>query len=130
MRHAVSIGPLTLIGTDQTLSPGAFEPHHGRYSAIKVLALVSGASDVTVTVTLSVRDSLFLLYDPAARGNEDGFRVSDGDAQVRFEACPGSEPRYDGGFLLTEAGCVELDVESDGSGVIVGSFPIGNRASC
>lgn len=130
MRHAISIGPLTLVGTDQSLSPSMFEPHHDRYEAIKVLALVMGSRDVTVTVPLSERDSVFLLYDPDARGDRNGFPVSEADAQVGFEACPGTEPQYNGGLLATDPGCIDLDIVIEGSRLVSGSFPLGVRGSC
>ena len=130
MRHAVRIGPLTLLGTARALAPSTFEPHQDRYAAIKVLALVTGSDDVTVTVPLSERDSLFLLYDPAARGNRHGFLVAAADAQVRFEACGGSEPQYNGGFLATESGCAQLEVSSEGSGLVRGWINLGGRSPC
>jgi hypothetical protein len=110
MRRAIHIGPLALIGTDQRLSGTTFESHHGRYRAIKVLAVLRGSHDVVVTVPLPQRESVFLLYDPAARGNRYGFRLSEADAQVRFEACANAEPQYAGGLLMTEPACVSLDV--------------------
>jgi hypothetical protein len=130
MRDSVRIGPLTLVGTAQALSPSTFEPHQGRYAAIKVLALVTGPDDVTVTVPLSERDSLFLLYDPGARGNRHGFLVAAGDAQVRFEACGEIEPQYNGVFLATEPGCAQLEVSSEGSGLTRGWINLGGRSPC
>jgi hypothetical protein len=130
LRHAVRIGPLSLIGTDQRLPRRTFDERHGRYPSIQVLAVISGRDDVTVTVPLSQRDSLFLLYNPVAHGNGWGYRISDADAQVRFDACPGTEPQYNGGFLLTEARCVQLDVDSATTGLLTASIPIGDRASC
>jgi hypothetical protein len=81
--------PLVLIGIRQAamLLDRAFEPRGGRYGAIKVLAVVRGTYDVTVTVPTDQRDAVSLLYDPEARANEDGFRFSAGDASVTFEAC-------------------------------------------
>ena len=129
-RDALRIGPLRLIGTGQPLARSTFEERHGRYPAIKVLAVVAGRNDVTVTVPLTQRDSLFLLYNPAAPRNRWGFRVAEADAQVRFKACPGADPQYDGGFLSSGARCVELEVESASSGLRTASFPLGGRASC
>jgi hypothetical protein len=130
MPRAVHIGPLALIGTGQRLAATTFEPHHDRYAAIKVLAVLHGRRDVVVTVPLSQRESVFLLYNPTARGNRHGFRVADADAQVRFQACPGPAPQYVGGLLVTRPGCVSLDVDVEGVGLLTGSFPIGTRARC
>lgn len=130
MRHAVNIGPLTLIGTTQRLPPSTFRSHEGRYTAIKILALVTSSTDVTVTVPLRERESEFLLYNPAVRGNSHGFMIAEADAQVRFDACPGPYPRYNGGLLLKRPGCVELEVESKGWGLVTGSFPVGTRSPC
>jgi hypothetical protein len=130
MRDVVRIGPLILVGTAQPLPPSTFEPHLGRYTAIKVLALVTGSDEVTVTVPLSERDSLFLLYDPDARGNRHGFPVAAGAAQVGFEACGGTEPQYNGGFLATEPGCAALEVGSEGSGLVRGWINLGARSPC
>ena len=130
MRHAVNIGPLTLIGTTQRLSPSTFQPHDGRYAAIKILAIVTSSTDVTVTVPLRERASEFLLYDPAVRGNRDGFTIAEADAQVRLDACPGPYPKYNGGLLLKQPGCVELEVESKEWGLVTGSFPVGTRSPC
>jgi hypothetical protein len=119
-----------LIGTDQRLSGTTFESHHDRYRAIKVLAVLRGLHDVVVTVPLPQRESVFLLYDPAARGNRYGFRLSEADAQVRFEACANAEPQYVGGLLMTEPACVSLDVHVEGEGLLSGSFPVGTRDRC
>jgi len=130
MRDAVRIGPLTLLGTAQALPPSTFEPHEGRFRAIQVILLVRGSDDVTVTVPLRVRDSLFLLFDPDMRGNGRRFPVAAGDAQVRFEACGGTGALYDGALLATAPGCTALAVESEGSGPTTGWFHLGDGPRC
>jgi hypothetical protein len=92
--------------------------------------VLRGSHDVVVTVPLPQRASVFLLYDPAARGNRYGFPLAEADAQVRFQACAGTEPQYVGGFLMTEPACVSLDVHVDGEGLRSGSFPVGTRDRC
>ncbi len=130
MRRAVRIGPLTLVGTGRRLSSSTFEPHQGRYTAIKALAVVAGSDEVTGTVPLSERDSLFLLFDPSARGNRYGFPVAAGDAQIRFDACAGRQPQYNGGFLATERGCTELEVGSEATGLATGWINLGGTTPC
>jgi hypothetical protein len=115
LRNAITIGPLVLVGVPQAagLDRRAFEPHDGRFQAIKVLAVVPGPADVTVTVPSSQRGSVALLYDPAARANRYGFRFSSGDPRVTFASCGGTETQYNGGFLATRPVCVRLEVESE-----------------
>jgi hypothetical protein len=112
--NAVSLGPLMLVGIPQAarLSSRAFKPHDGRYSAIKVLAVVMGPNDVTVTVPSSQRHWVSLLYDPTARATRNGFLLSAGDPRVTFKTCQGGEPQYNGGFIATKPGCVRLEIES------------------
>lgn len=131
MKNAVVRGPLLLVGTPQAanLPQRAFEPHGDRYGAIKLLAVVRGPHDVTVTIPMGQRDSVSLLYDPDARANEHGFLFAAGDARVTFEACSEREPQYNGGFIATMPGCVSLDVESKTSSAS-GWVSLGAGRSC
>jgi hypothetical protein len=131
MKNAVTIGSLVLVGIPQAadLPPRAFKPHEGRYSAIKVLAVVKGSNDVTVTVPRSQRDSVSLLYDPGARANKNGFLFSTGDSRVTFEACTGMEPQYNGGFIATRPSCVSLKVQSKAASTL-GWISLGAGRSC
>ena len=130
MRNAVSIGPLILVGIPQAakLPPTAFEEDHGRYDAIKILAVVKGQRDVTVTVPASLRESLALLYDPNASANKHGYPFSAGDARVTFAACPEADAGYNGGFIATQPTCATLEVETETSSDS-GSLSIG-RGAC
>jgi hypothetical protein len=80
LRNAVTIGPLVLVGIPQAAAESrrVFGPHEGRYYAIKVLAVVNGSHDVTVSVSENQRRSVALLYDPNARANKNGFLFSAG----------------------------------------------------
>jgi hypothetical protein len=131
MKNATTIGPLVLVGTPQAanLPPRTFTSHEGRYGAIKMLAVVEGSTDVTVTVPGSQRDSVSLLYDPGARANKNGFLLSAGDPRVIFEACPGTEPQYNGGFIATQPSCVNLEVQSKASSTW-GWISLGAGRSC
>ena len=131
IRNAVSIGPLMLVGIPQAarLPSRAFKPHEGRYSAIKVLAVVLESSDVTVTIPAAQRDWVSLLHDPGARATKNGFLLSAGDPRVTFKSCPGGEPQYNGGFIATRPGCVRLEVESRTSSTS-GWISLGAGDSC
>jgi hypothetical protein len=131
MRNAISIGPLALVGIPQArrLPPKAFRPHNGRYGAIKVLAVVEGHEDVTVTVARNDRRTFALLYDPNARANKNGFLFSSGEYQVTFEACPGGTSlNYNGGFIARQPTCATLQVETETSSQ-EGSLTVGG-GSC
>jgi hypothetical protein len=131
MKNAVRIGPLVLVGIPQAakLSPRAFKPHEGRYGAIKLLAIVEESSDLTLTVPRSQRDSVSLLYNEGARANKNGFLFSAGDPRVTFQACPGMEPQYNGGFIATRPSCVSLEVQSKAA-TTSGRISLGAGRSC
>lgn len=131
MRNAEAIGPLVLVGVPQAagLSPRAFRPSHGRYGAIKVLAVVVGSNDVTVTVSEPHRGTVALLYDPAADANRHGFEFSAGHPAVTFSACAGGDAQYNGGFIAKRPTCVTLGVES-GAVSMSRSIPLGRGRSC
>src|SRR5512134_2806790 len=131
MRNAEAIGPLVLVGVPQAagLSPRAFRPSHGRYGAIKVLAVVVGSNDVTVTVSEPHRGTVALLYDPTADANRYGFEFAAGHPAVTFSACAGGDAQYNGGFIAKRPTCVTLDVES-GVVSMSRSFPLGRGQSC
>src|SRR4029453_1463922 len=90
MKNAVTIGPLVLVGIPQAAveSRRVFGPHEGRYYAVKVLAVVRGTDDVTVSVSEDQRGSVALLYDPNARANQNGFLFSAGGPRVRVGGRP------------------------------------------
>jgi hypothetical protein len=113
--NAISIGPLILVGISQAakLPPSAFEPDNGRYDVIKVLAIVNGDQDVTVTVPTEKRGRFALLYDPNARANKHGYPFSAGEPQVTFAACPGTQPQYNGGFIARRPTCASLQVRTE-----------------
>src|SRR5919106_5506596 len=131
IENAVSLGPLMLVGIPQAarLPSRAFKPHEGRYSAIKVLAVVMQSSHVTVTVPAGQRDWVSLLYDPTARATRNGFLLSAGDPRVTFKTCPGREPQYNGGGLETHDGRARAQIESRTSSTS-GSISLGAGDSC
>jgi hypothetical protein len=131
MKNAVTCGPLVLVGIPQAAveSRRVFGPHEGRYYAVKVLAVVRGTDDVTVSVSEDQRGSVALLYDPDARANKTGFLFSAGDPSVRFGACPGGDSGYPGGFIAKHPICVTLNVQTKDSSVD-GSIPLGVGRSC
>lgn len=131
LKNAVTIGPLVLVGIPQAAAESrrVFGPHEGRYYAVKVLAVVNGSHDVTVSVSENQRRSVALLYDPNARANENGFLFSAGDPSVRFGACPEADVAYPGGFIAKHPICAMLHVQSKESSLF-GSIPLGVSGSC
>lgn len=129
MNNAFTIGPLVMVGIPRAESSRVFKPHEGRYAGIKLLAVVNGSDDVTVSVSENQRGSVALLYDPEARATKNGYLFSAGDPRVTFKACPGTEAQYNGGFIAKRPICVSLDVQSEESS-LAGSIPLGMAASC
>ena len=131
LKNAVTIGPLALVGVPQaaTESRRVFGPHEGRYYAVKVLAVINGSHDVTVSVSENQRRSVALLYDPNARANKKGFLFSAGDPSVRFGACPEADVAYPGGFIAKHPICVMLHVQSKESS-LSGSIALGVSGPC
>jgi hypothetical protein len=131
MKNAVAIGPLVLVGIPQAAAESrrVFGPHKGRYYAVKVLAVVRGTHDVTVSVSENQRRAVALLYDPNARANKNGFLFSAGDPSVRFGVCPAADVAYPGGFIAKHPICVTLDVQTSESSQS-GSIPLGLGGSC
>jgi hypothetical protein len=129
LENAFTIGPLVLVGIPQAESSRVFKPHEGRYAGVKLLAVVNGSDDVTVSVSESQRESVALLYDPEARANKNGYSFSAGDHRVTFRACPGTEAQYNGGLIAKRPICVSLFVQSEESS-LTGSIPLGAAASC
>jgi hypothetical protein len=130
-KNATRIGPLLLVGVKEAarLPLRAFRPRHGRYSAVKVLVVVAGTSDATLTVPSSQRDSVRLLYDPSARSNRYGFRPSAAATSVTFRACTGEQTEYNGGFIAMAPVCAHLLVHSAGK-THDGWFSLGAATSC
>lgn len=114
MKNAIRIGPLALAGAHSArkLPLRAFQQHRGRYGAIKVVAVITGDQDVTVTVPSSQRRILTLLYDPNAQANKYGFLFSAGDPRVTFEACSDVDMNYNGGFIAKQPICAKLQVQT------------------
>lgn len=129
MENAFTIGSLVLVGIPQAESSRVFKPHEGRYAEIKLLAVVNGSDDVTLSVSESQRESVTLLYDPKARANKNGYLFLAGDPRVTFRACPGDEAQYNGGFIAKHPICLSLEVQSEES-TLSGSIPLGMTASC
>jgi hypothetical protein len=129
MKNAFTIGPLVLVGIPQAESSRVFKPHEGRYAGIKLLAVVAGSDDITVSVSEGQRGSVALLYDPAARANNNGYLFSAGDPRVTFRACSENDAQYNGGFIAKHPICVSLEVQSEESS-LTGSIPLGAAASC
>jgi hypothetical protein len=85
----------------------------GRYPPLKVLAVVGAGRVVRVVIPADGRDQAALLYDPAGwpTAYSEGLGLSDGDAAVH--ACADRDPRFNGGFLIAEPGCIDIEAYVD-----------------
>jgi hypothetical protein len=130
--NAIVLGPLALVGIREaaTLPMRAFRQRHGRYPAIKILAVVEGPDDVILTVHPNWRENVALLYDPDARGNRHGFRFAAGDERVTFQSCREGEAQYNGGFLARRPDCVSLVIQPEGVEPMTGWISLGAGMSC
>lgn len=88
----------------------------GGWAALKALIEVEPEVSATVVIPPRHRDSLLLIYRSFTDriGESSYFRRSAGDTAVRFDACSalaeGRGPAYNGGFLVREPGCYEVEV--------------------
>ena len=118
-RYTVAAGPLTLYywNASTLTDPVRFTARApGRYEPIKILALVSGPATVTLSVPLTERGRVALVYGPASEWRKT-MRISDGHAATNFEGCPGSdsdETQFNGGFVVGGTQCATFDVHVEG----------------
>ena len=125
----VRIGPVILYGLRDAAAAQArdFAAPPGLGHAWKTVTEVAAATRVTVTIAPAHRRRAALLYGDFDRMNEQGlWRLADGAAAVRFEACRPDQPRFsgrgsvgartqfNGGFLIHGAGCIEVEAQALG----------------
>jgi hypothetical protein len=112
VRRAVEVGPLALVWLrDAALDRGAFRPRHGRYAGFKVLAVVRGKAEVTLTVPRPNRPYVSLLYNPSKWTDNNLYRVEDGDHRVTFEPCDSPSTQFNGGFVAAGPRCALISVQ-------------------
>lgn len=89
---------------------------NGRYRTQKVMIQVENGDDVVVRVARRARKEAGLVYDPSLFGRR--LKIAATDYRVRFDVCSniaenphGAEvTQYNGGFVVSRARCVPLDV--------------------
>jgi len=93
-----------------------------RYGAIKVpLTVVAGHSAI-VEIAVSARSWAALIYDRSAFA--DTYTLADGTPAAVFTACEDHDTFFNGGFIVTAPGCLEMAVTEDEQSVTV-QIPIG-----
>jgi len=123
--NAVVAGP---VGWPYLLTPppshAVYGPHEGLALFAKALLAIEPGRTATIRIPANERSRLSLYYrktfDPRRQWHGAGlFRVSDGSAEITFEACPrgpGSEwTQFAGGFLVRGAQCGVVEVKARGS---------------
>lgn len=134
---AVTAGPISwpYLRRSRDIPSDAFRAHHGRHPAMKVLALVRHGAVVEVAVPPREQRQVELLYDGSAFRDSGGYRMGDGEPAVTFHGCAQGQPamgpgptQFNGGFILSGARCVTLEV-SWGSNSRRVRIPFG-RSTC
>ena len=134
-KNSVRVGPV-LFGNAATLDEidlESFGPDaDGLYSAIKIPIVVDAGEVVTVEIAPSSLSWASLLYT-GARGR-GSYNLADGTQAVRFTACDEEAwasgggatvtPFFNGGFIVTAPGCLELLV-TDADQTLPVVIPIG-----
>jgi hypothetical protein len=123
----VSAGPLTLAFFEAVAEPGRFAPikRPSTYRSIKILALLPSGTTATLSVPVSERRHVALLYRRPILRQGEPVRVSDGDAAVTFKACTegefvdgvgtaGPTTIFGGGFVVAGARCASLILRVEG----------------
>jgi hypothetical protein len=125
----LSAGPLTLsVQPLKPLGPERFAPIKSRpitYRMIKIVAVLENGTTATLTVPVSERRNVALIYRTQSPINGAPARVTEGDAAVTFRACtdaeyverygkPGSATQFGGGFVVAGARCASVIVRVEG----------------
>ena len=113
--EAVVVGPLAFVGLaslDTRKWSSLDRPLDGEYEAVKVPATVEAGATVTVLVPEAETSNLSLLYEFPLPSSAT-FRVEDGYRAVTFQACPGEDTTWAGGFVVAGRRCATIDVYVD-----------------
>jgi hypothetical protein len=114
---SVVIGPIAFVGLrGYRQGPDRFfQSRNGRYRALKVLAVVTGAKVITVSIAHRNTDQVRMMYDPAAWGNRTLYPLEAGDTTTVFGPClPQRSTQFNGAFLVTRRTCATLGVSIGG----------------
>ena len=111
-------GPIAFMGLNgySQAAPRQLPAHGGKYTAVKVLAVVKAGWQVTVTVPGSERGNAALLYNPDAFSPGPTYPLSAGEPVVTFPNCGGTQSswgagtQFNGELLVRRPMCVHLDI--------------------
>jgi len=124
---------------------GFFEIRNREYHGLKFIAEVRAGADVVLAIAPENRDMAGLLYDRDVRYGRFGIPFEEGERAVRFRACSADHPassllygrrtigawtQFNGGFILTKAQCLRLDVYVRGGTARRYAEPFGRRGDC
>jgi hypothetical protein len=133
-REAVVAGRLAFVGMGRPRRAAELEPvDTGRATPLKVLVVVEPGSAPTVTIAPASRGRAALGYNPIRHdGSGRGVPLADGTTGVRFVGCravASREPwnrgtQFPGYFLVARAGCVRVEVQTQGT-VLRRTLPFG-----
>jgi hypothetical protein len=116
-KASVIMGPIAFVGL-----PGYrdgperdFRSRHGRYPALKVLAVVTGNGVISVSIARRDTVRVRMMYDPSAWGDRNLYPLEAGDTTTVFGPClPHRSTQFNGGFLVTGRTCATLEVSAGG----------------
>lgn len=112
-KESVVIGPIAFVGLrGYRQGPDRFfQPRNGRYRALKVLAVVTGAKVITVSIADQNTDQVRMMYDPSVWGDRTLYPLEAGDTTTVFGPClPQRATQFNGAFLVTGRTCATLEV--------------------
>jgi hypothetical protein len=113
-KHSVVVGSIAFVSLPgaATLPGEELEPLPEGWRSVKTLAVVEPDAEVTASIAESDRVHAALLYDPASFKQFNAYDVAEGDFEVTFRACEGTETQFNGGFIVDGPGCITLNVRS------------------
>jgi len=116
-KAAVIMGPIAFVGLRgwREGPDREFRSRHGRYPALKVLAIVTGDSVISVSIAHRDTDRVRMLYDPSVWRDHNLYPLDAGDTTTVFGPCrPHRSTQFNGGFLVTGRTCATLEVSPGG----------------
>lgn len=114
-KASVIMGPIAFVGLPSYRDgpDRYFRSRHGRYPALKVLAVVTGDGVISVSIARRDTDRVRMMYDPSAWGDRNLYPLEAGDTTTVFGPCHRST-QFNGGFLVTGRTCATLEVSASG----------------
>lgn len=116
-KASVIMGPIAFVGLPSYRDgpDRYFRSRHGRYPALKVLAVVSGEGVISVSIAPGDTDRVRMMYDPSAWGDRNLYPLEAGDSTTVFGPClTRRSTQFNGGFLVTGRTCATLEVSVGG----------------